>query len=48
MESILRFGVVGIGNMGSAHAVQFYEGRVKGAVLAAVCDIEESRLELAR
>ena len=48
MESILRFGVVGIGNMGSAHAVQFYEGRVKGAVLAAVCDIEESRLEWAR
>ena len=33
----LRFGVVGIGNMGSAHAVQLFEGRVKGAKLAAVC-----------
>lgn len=45
---MLRFGVVGIGNMGSAHAVQLFEGRVKGAKLSAVCDIEESRLVWAR
>lgn len=42
--NILRIGVVGIGNMGSAHAVQIFEGRVKGAVLAAVCDISRERL----
>ena len=40
----LRFGVVGIGNMGSAHAVQLFEGRVRGAALAAVCDCREERL----
>ena len=43
----LRFGVVGIGNMGSAHAVQLFEGRVKGAKLAAVCDCRRERLEWA-
>lgn len=45
---ILRIGVIGIGNMGSAHAVQIFEGKVKGAVLAAVCDIREARLQWAR
>lgn len=44
----LRFGVVGIGNMGSAHAVQLFEGRVKGARLTAVCDIDEKRLQWAK
>ena len=44
---VLRFGVVGIGNMGSAHAVQLFEGRVKGAELAAVCDCRRERLEWA-
>lgn len=44
---ILRIGVVGIGNMGSAHAVQIYEGKVRGAVLAAVCDCNEERLKWA-
>ena len=44
----LRIGVVGIGNMGSAHAVQLFEGRVKGARLTAVCDIDEKRLQWAK
>lgn len=43
----LRVGVVGIGNMGSAHAVQIFEKRVKGAELTAVCDISGERLEWA-
>nr|WP_296484317.1 Gfo/Idh/MocA family oxidoreductase [uncultured Acetatifactor sp.] len=43
----LRIGVVGIGNMGSAHAVQIFEGRVKGARLTAVCDIDVKRLQWA-
>ena len=34
----LRFGIVGIGNMGGAHAVQLFGARVKGAELTAVCD----------
>ncbi len=44
---ILRIGVVGIGNMGSAHAVQIFENRVRGAVLAAVCDSDPERLAFA-
>ena len=39
----LRMGIIGIGNMGSAHAVSIDAGRVPGMVLGAVCDIRESR-----
>ncbi len=42
----VRIGVVGIGNMGSAHAMQLYNGKVKGAVLSAVCDKNEARFAL--
>ena len=41
---MLRIGIVGIGNMGSAHAVQLAEGRVDSACLAAVCDCSPERL----
>ena len=44
----LRIGIVGIGNMGSAHAVQLFEDRVKGARLTAVCDIDRNRLQWAK
>ena len=47
MENV-RYGIVGIGNMGSAHGVQLFEGRVKGARLSAVCDCREERLKWAR
>lgn len=40
----IRMGVIGIGNMGSAHAMQIHRGRVEGMVLAAVCDIDPLRL----
>ncbi len=46
--SFLRMGVVGIGNMGSAHAMQLFKKQVEGAVLAAVCDNSEERLAWAR
>lgn len=39
----LRLGVVGIGNMGSTHACSIYSGKVEGARLVAVCDIDESK-----
>lgn len=45
---ILRIGVIGIGNMGSAHAVQIFENRVEGAALTAVCDVSRDRLAWAR
>ena len=38
-----RIGVIGIGNMGSAHARSLWEGRVPGMRLTAVCDIKEPR-----
>ena len=44
----VRLGIVGIGNMGSAHAAGIYAGRVKGLKLTAVCDCNEKRLAWAR
>lgn len=35
----VRYGIVGIGNMGTSHAGWLIDGKVKGAVLTAVCDI---------
>lgn len=46
MESV-RIGVIGIGNMGSAHAMQIFQNEIEGMTLAAVCDINENRLEWA-
>ncbi|HKM04411.1 MAG TPA: Gfo/Idh/MocA family oxidoreductase [Lachnospiraceae bacterium] len=44
----IRIGVIGIGNMGSFHAMNLYQGKVKDAVLTAVCDVNQSRLEWAK
>lgn len=43
----VRFGIIGIGNMGSAHAVSLRDGKVGDGVLAAVCDIAPGRREWA-
>jgi predicted dehydrogenase len=42
----VRFGVIGIGNMGSYHANYF--SNVENARLTAVCDVDPRRLELAQ
>lgn len=42
MEQV-RMGIIGIGNMGSAHAVNIYEKKVPGMKLSAVCDVRECR-----
>ncbi len=44
----IRMGVIGIGSMGSAHAMQIYKNKVEEMVLAAVCDTDSLRLEWAR
>ena len=44
----VRMGIIGIGVMGSRHAEYLFEGEVKNAVLAAVCDIKPNRLEWAK
>jgi len=43
----VRVGVIGIGNMGSNHAVNLFNGEVPNAELAAVCDINPERLKWA-
>ncbi|MGE7610717.1 Gfo/Idh/MocA family protein [Paenibacillus sp. NPDC101420] len=42
----VRYGIIGIGNMGTAHA-QSLLSEIKGAELTAVCDIREERLKWA-
>lgn len=43
MESV-RLGIIGIGNMGTAHSLHIHADRkVPGMVLSAVCDISEER-----
>ena len=44
MEKV-RFGIIGMGNMGSGHAKSFLEGKVENAVLTAICDINEAKFE---
>lgn len=41
----IRTAVIGIGNMGTAHARTLYEGRIEGMSLSAVCDISDARLD---
>lgn len=43
----IRIGVIGIGSMGSAHAMQIYKDRVEKMTLAAVCDTNPARLKWA-
>ena len=47
MEKI-RVGVIGIGNIGSAHAKAIYDGKVEGMTLSAVCDISDEQLDKGR
>lgn len=43
MMDKVRFGIIGIGNMGSSHAEYLSAGEINGAELTAVCDINPSR-----
>ena len=47
MEKI-RLGIIGFGNMGTAHAKNVRTGLVPKMELSAICDILPERLELAR
>lgn len=39
MENV-RYGVIGIGNMGTSHSGWLAGGKIPGATLTAVCDID--------
>ena len=41
----VRYGIIGIGNMGTQHSMYLSKVDVKGAELTAVCDINPKRLE---
>jgi predicted dehydrogenase len=40
----INIGIIGVGNMGSAHLECIYGGRIKGMRVTAVCDTDERRL----
>ncbi len=44
----IRLGIIGYGNMGSSHAKNIIEGKTPEIALTAVCDIKESKRELAK
>ncbi|HHX71769.1 MAG TPA: Gfo/Idh/MocA family oxidoreductase [Clostridiales bacterium] len=44
----IRMGIIGIGNMGSAHAKSIYSGNVEGMRLTAVCDVAAEKLDWAK
>ena len=41
---MFRVGIIGVGNMGSVHLANLVTGKVKGAKLTAVCDIDKEHL----
>ena len=47
-QTALRVGVIGIGNMGSEHCRMLAAGRIPDAVLTAVADLRQERLDWAR
>lgn len=44
----VRFGIIGTGFMGGNHATWLHEGKIPGACLAAVCDVDPARLAWAK
>jgi predicted dehydrogenase len=48
MGKIIRFGIIGAGNMGMGHMGFFREGKVAGGVVTAVADFDPVKLKAAR
>ncbi|MGM7723822.1 Gfo/Idh/MocA family protein [Metabacillus sp. Hm71] len=43
--SLIKVGVIGIGNMGRSHVQLLGKGKIKGAILTAICDSFQDQLE---
>ncbi|MGI6269131.1 MAG: Gfo/Idh/MocA family protein [Candidatus Howiella sp.] len=43
----VRFGIIGLGNMGTGHIKNFLSGRIHGGKITAVCDIDKAKLDAA-
>ncbi len=41
----VRYGVIGIGNMGTQHTDYLFHGKVEGATVTAACDLKQERLD---
>lgn len=44
----VRLGVIGVGNMGSAHIMNYIEGKMPEIEITAVCDLKQDRLDWAK
>ncbi len=44
MEKV-RFGIIGVGNMGSGHSKNLLAGKVENGVLAAICDLKQTKID---
>jgi len=45
MDKKVKIGILGFGNMGTGHAKNFAEGKIKNGVLTAVCDVNPAKIE---
>ena len=45
MKAYIKIGIIGVGNIGSAHAAAISQGNVEGMILAALCDNNPKRRE---
>lgn len=45
---MVKFGIIGMGNMGCAHLDYFLSGQIHGGIVTAVADTDPARLEIAR
>ena len=45
---MVKFGIIGVGNMGRGHTEHFVTGKIKGGKLTALCDTNPQKLEAVR
>ncbi len=45
---MIRYGIIGVGNIGSKHLSNLLTGKAEDSVVTAVCDVKPERLEAAR
>lgn len=45
---MVRFGIVGVGNMGTSYCNWLLDGKIENAILTAVCDVSEARRQWAK
>lgn len=44
----VKFGIIGVGNMGAGHLKIFYDGKVKNGVVTAIADLNQRKLDVAK